>query len=59
MALKRYRFGLGTILDVVSAQDSLATARSRVAQSVQQWYSSLANLTYAVGYFTFNPEESQ
>lgn len=56
VALKKYRAGLGSILDVVSAQDSLATARGRLAQAVQAWYSSLANLTYATGYYTFKPK---
>jgi outer membrane protein TolC len=56
VALLKYQSGIATILDLVSAQDSLATARARLALAVQQWYTSLTNLTYATGYYSFNPK---
>lgn len=49
VALSQYKAGTNTILDVVSAQTSLADARAQKAQALQQWFSSLANLTYAIG----------
>jgi outer membrane protein TolC len=49
VALAQYKQGTGTILDVVSAQSSLATARADQANAKQNWYSSLANLAYATG----------
>lgn len=57
VALRKYRAGLGNILDVVSAQSSLADARARHATAMQGWYSALANLVYATGFYTFKPKE--
>jgi len=58
VSLRKYRAGLGTIIDVVSAQSSLSDARSRLAAAEQGWYTALANLVYAAGYYTFKPEEA-
>lgn len=61
VALSQYKYGTNTILDVVSAQSSLADARASQASAFQQWYSSLANLAYATGILSptylvpFNP----
>ncbi len=49
VALSQYKYGTNTILDVVSAQSSLADARASQASGFQQWYTSLANLAYATG----------
>lgn len=54
VALSQYKQGTNTILNVVSAQSSLVDARARLANSVQQWYSSLANLAYATGMLSPN-----
>lgn len=58
VALSQYKQGTNTILDVVSAQSSLADARARQASAFQQWYTSLANLAYSTGILsptTLNP----
>ena len=57
VALRKYRSGLGTIIDVASAQSSLANARSRHADAMKGWYSALADLVFATGFYTFKPEE--
>jgi outer membrane protein len=49
VALSQYKQGTNTILNVVSAQSSLADARARQANAIQQWFTSLANLAYATG----------
>lgn len=49
VALSQYRYGTNTILDVVSAQSSLADARAQQANGFQQWYTALANLAYSTG----------
>jgi outer membrane protein len=49
VALEQYKYGTNTILDVVSAQSSLADARARLQNGFQQWYTSLANLAYSTG----------
>lgn len=49
VALAQYKQGTNTILNVVSAQSSLADARAQVASGFQQWYTSLANLAYSTG----------
>ncbi len=57
VSMKKYRTGLGDIIDVASAQSSLADARFRHASAIRAWYSALANLIYATGFYTFKPEE--
>ncbi len=63
VALKNYKEGTNTILDVVSAQNSLENARANVVRAYQQWYTSLANLAYSTGLLSptalnpMNPEE--
>ena len=49
VAIAKYKEGTNTILDVVSAQSSLADARATQASAIQQWFTSLANLAYATG----------
>jgi outer membrane protein TolC len=47
--LARYKKGVTTILDLVSAQSSLANARASQVGSTNQWLTSLVNLSYAAG----------
>lgn len=49
IALSSYKAGTKTILDVLSAQSSLADARSKRAEAQKNWYTSLAALAYATG----------
>lgn len=45
----RYKAGVGSLLDLLSAQSSLADARSQRVQARLAWYSSLALLAHASG----------
>ena len=49
IALKSYKAGTATLLDVLSAQASLADARARKANAEYQWFSALAAIAYATG----------
>jgi outer membrane protein TolC len=55
VALAQYKVGTNTILNVVSAQSSLADARAKQANTIAQWYHDLVELTYAVGITSKNP----
>lgn len=55
VALAQYKAGTNTILNVVSAQSSLADARAKQANTLAQWYHDLVELTYAVGITSKNP----
>jgi TolC family type I secretion outer membrane protein len=55
--LARYKAGVTTILDLVSAQSTLANARSSQVSSTNQWLNSLINLSYAAG--TLEPPKEQ
>ena len=48
-ARERYRAGVGTILDLVTAQAALANARAQQTQSRWIWSASLAQLAHDVG----------
>ncbi|MGE5195734.1 MAG: TolC family protein [Anaerolineae bacterium] len=52
VSLSKYKVGTATILDVVSAQGSLADARASRASALERWYTSLATLAYAAGIFS-------
>jgi outer membrane protein TolC len=45
----RYRAGVGSILDLLTAQSALADARSQEAQARSLWFLSMAQLAYATG----------
>jgi outer membrane protein len=45
----RYRAGVGSILDLLSAQAALANARSEEAQARSIWFLAVAQLAYATG----------
>ena len=49
VAQGRYTAGVGTILDVLSAQSALEQARALRAQAVSDWYISLAQLAHDTG----------
>ena len=49
VALGRYREGVGNIVDLLTAQAALASARAYDVQSHWQWRESLAQLAYDVG----------
>jgi outer membrane protein len=48
-ARARYRAGVGTILDLITAQTALANARAQQAQSRWIWSTALAQLAHDVG----------
>jgi outer membrane protein len=49
VARARYRAGVGTIVDLVTAQTALASARAQRAQSRWVWANALAQLSHDVG----------
>jgi outer membrane protein len=49
VAIGKYKQGVGNILDVVTAQAALASARSQSAQARWTWYSDLAQLSHDAG----------
>jgi outer membrane protein len=49
VARARYRAGVGTILDLLTAQAALANARAQQAQARWVWSAALAQLSYDVG----------
>lgn len=49
VASARYKAGLASILDVLSAQSTLATARAQQVQAQLNWFAGLAALGHAVG----------
>jgi outer membrane protein TolC len=48
-ARARYRAGVGTILDLITAQSALASARAQQAQSRWTWATALSQLAHDVG----------
>lgn len=49
VALGRYKAGVGTLLDLLSAQASLANARQQKVQAQYNWYIAKATLAKALG----------
>ncbi len=49
VAFASYTNGVGTILDLLAAQDALSNARSQRIQARTQWLTALANVAYATG----------
>jgi outer membrane protein TolC len=45
----KYKQGVGSILDLLTAQAALASARSQQAAARWTWYSDLAQLSHDVG----------
>src|SRR6202521_3698873 len=64
VAAGRYREGVGSIIDLLTAQTALASARAQQVQSRWQWYTSLAQLARDTGVlgvhgdapFAFSPD---
>jgi outer membrane protein len=64
VATGRYREGVGSIIDLLTAQTALANARAQQVQSRWQWYTSLAQLARDAGVlgvrgdtpFSFTPD---
>ena len=64
VAAGRYREGVGSIIDLLTAQTALASARAQQVQSRWQWYTSLAQLARDTGVlgvrgdtpFSFTPD---
>ncbi|HUQ47748.1 MAG TPA: TolC family protein [Gemmatimonadaceae bacterium] len=52
VAAGRYREGVGSILDLLTAQSALANARAQNVQSRWQWYTALAQLARDTGVLT-------
>ncbi len=59
IALSSYKAGTATILDVMSAQSSLADARSKKAYSQKEWFTALAAVAYATGSLCSPPTTPQ
>jgi outer membrane protein len=57
IALSGYKAGTMTILDVTSAQSSLADARTKKAESQKNWFVSLAQIAFATGSLCATPNE--
>ncbi|MEO6864279.1 MAG: TolC family protein [Gemmatimonadaceae bacterium] len=49
VAAGRYREGVGSIIDLLTAQTALANARAQQVQSRWQWYTALAQLAHDSG----------
>jgi outer membrane protein TolC len=49
VARERYRAGVGTIVDLITAQTALANARAQQAQARWTWAAALAQLSHDVG----------
>lgn len=66
VAAGRYREGVGSIIDVLTAQTALANARAQQVQARWQWYTSLAQLARDAGVlsvrgdtpFEFSPDST-
>jgi outer membrane protein len=52
VATGRYKEGLGTILDVLTAESALANARAQEVQARTDWLLSLAQLAHGIGGLT-------
>jgi outer membrane protein len=53
-ALGRYKAGVGSILDLLSAQAALASARQQEVQARYNWYIAKASLAQAMGQLDFS-----
>ncbi len=54
VALGRYRAGAGSIIDLLTAQSALASARLQNIQALYSWYVFKATLAQAIGQLGFN-----
>jgi outer membrane protein len=58
VALGRYKAGVGSILDLLSAQSALESARAQRVQATADWYVSLAALARNTGTLTASSSHS-
>lgn len=58
VALGRYKAGVGNILDVLTAQSALASARQQNIQALYGWYIARATLAQAMGQLDLSAVES-
>ena len=58
VAQARYQAGVGTLLDLLSAQTAEANARVENIQSELGWYSALSRLNNAMGVFSSNQQSA-
>lgn len=49
VSLERYKAGVGTIIDLVTAQNTLAVSRAQNVSSTTAWLTALVNLSYSAG----------
>ncbi len=56
VALGRYRAGVGTVLDLLTAQSALANARAQQVQARWVWQQALSQLAHDVGVLTARGE---
>lgn len=54
VAFGRYKAGVGSILDLLSAQAALASARQQEVQARYSWYTAKASLAQAMGQLDFS-----
>jgi len=59
LALGRYKAGVGTILDLLTAQSALASAKQQHIQSLYNWYITKASLAKAMGSLDFSTIKGQ
>ena len=52
VTLEEYKAGLATIVELISAQTAVASAKSKLIDAEKNWYSSIANVSYATGVLT-------
>ncbi|MEI6242408.1 MAG: TolC family protein [Chlamydiota bacterium] len=55
ITLSNYKVGTMNILDVISAQSSLADARAKKVNSQKDWFKALVDIAYATGSLCTNP----
>ncbi len=49
ISMERYKAGVGTILELITAQNTLASSRAQNVSSTAAWLTSLVNLSYVAG----------
>ena len=49
VSMDKYRQGTNTIIDVINAQTNIANASAKLIQAKKDYFTSLANLAYAIG----------
>ena len=57
VARSRYKAGVGTILDLLTAEASLESARGQEVQARADWFLAMAQLAHDVG--TLGPQPRQ